>query len=158
MKTNKEAAAVAAWLAGLPGMILDIKPVKVTLHGRVYFGASYTSILPYKEGMDAVRRGEHSIHDTYEDKGIYLVGLRPSKLKGRTEFCFPWREDEWYIAGHIDHIHEEFAHYHPFGPNFILKPWSHKDSKIDTGMERVYLRLSMDVEFLDEGSDDAATV
>jgi hypothetical protein len=121
--------AVTEWLSALPH-VTSVKPVRVTIEGVTYAGARYTEQLTTPEGSDAYRRGER----TYTREMIYLIGNLPRHYVKRSKaaYTMPGDSREWYIAGHWAGQHNQFnpnwetdkTKYHPFGPNFILAPWS----------------------------------
>ena len=119
------------YLLSLPGVTLAID-CSVTIDGETLQACEYRQIVPIHPGCPAYDRGERE----HEKHALYVVGKRPAKVKARGKFDgdsyppkFYFRRDaderDWYCACYHDGpIEPEFAQYHPFGPSFMLMPWT----------------------------------
>jgi len=124
----------------------DVRPVKVTFGTprksvtEVFEGCVYRRVLTYKAGMMAVTHGEAKVGDTYTECSCYLLGERPAakqpkKNRRHDKTCFHHVSGvDWYVACYIEAaaITPRISASHPFGPSFIITPWTHVD-KIDAG-------------------------
>lgn len=127
----------------------DIKEVRVTIGDKTFEGARYKQTFNYHITMMACTHGEKKETDTYTEDIVYLVGKRPI-FKRPT--CFPNAADkkDWYIAGYLDDtrkITEHMRQYHPFGENFILRPWEVPSGEaIDKYETKPYNRVPIVIE------------
>lgn len=130
----------------------DVRPVLVTIEGEIWQAAFYRQTFEYQPGMDAVSRGEKKAGDKYTEEGIYCIGSLPSLYhsRKRNHVCFPWNGQEWFIAGYssIAGMREPYSEFHPFGPNFMMRPWNIPNSKIDDGEPKPYTRVEMNVSWV----------
>ncbi len=144
---ESKAKELCAWLNGLGKHIRDARPVKVSINGTDYYGARYTAVNQYTEGMRIVQEGKVKAGDEYTDDRFYLLGKRPLKIKNRASFCFPYDGAEWYIGGgYYGGGDEQHKQYHPFGIYFSVHKWDVPDgTKIDTYERHEYVRSPMTV-------------
>lgn len=148
---------LAAWLKQGCGAH-HVSPLIITIGGQQWEQAAYyVQTVTYTSGaLDCVRRGEKEADTTLDFEAIYVVGPLPrcyqrhaDKSSGEGEVCFPWRGQDWYVAGYqlAENIGPENKDLHPFGVHFILMPWDASDGKaIDAGCPTPYARFPMTVE------------
>lgn len=136
----------------------DVRPILLTIAGEVWHAAFYRQTFEYQSGMDAVSRGEKKAGDKYTEEGIYAIGNLPKSYdtrKTEAKVCYPWQNVDWYIAGYLPTTtaREIINEYHPFGVNFILRPWSvPSGEKIDHYSSKPYERIEMKVEDVAEAT------
>jgi hypothetical protein len=126
------------WLRRCEGAS-DVAMVTVTIGKQTWLGARYRQ-----------RSGDR----------IYCIGFLPAKKAQRDHVCFTRGSDsrDWYVAGYWPPQKgrkqsamapaPSLAHYHPFGPSFILMAWDipgQPENKIDTYERKPYQRISMTV-------------
>ena len=159
-ETNKEGATemhakLCNWLAELN--CHDVKPVNVRIGDETWVGCYYKRTLEYTAGMDAVTRGQKKAGDTYTEETIYCIGKLPkAKLnaQGRPKLnanvCFPYEGHDWYVSGYMPktNLKAQNQKFHPFGINFMLRPWNIPDETIDKYEPKPYTRIEMRVSFI----------
>lgn len=114
-----------------------VRPVSVSLGTprktvtEVFDGCSYRRTLAYTADMMAVTHGDKKAGDTYTEVSCYLLGERPKAVMPgaprHTKVCFRNSgAQDWYIAGWCSaaSITDKNREFNPFGPSFIMKPWS----------------------------------
>ncbi len=132
------------WLCGLGCHITNISSIKVTIDNKDYFGARYDLTINYTPEMDAVRHGTKRAGDTYTEERLYLLGQRPHKIKNRSNFCFTYTGEDWFIGGYYEGNDSQYHQYHPFGKHFLVQKWSVPDgTKIDHYEICPYVRTPM---------------
>ena len=102
-----------------------------------------------KKGTPTVYQGclYHNPKIRPDEPNIVLIGQPPQAT--RVHVCYPHSDGrEWYMACHLpqdtyDKMSDELRQqYHPFGPTFVLSPWT-CDDKIDQYERFNYLRIPM---------------
>lgn len=128
----------------------DIREVKIIIGSESWRACQYKQILPYTATMDAVTHGTKKAGDTYTVEAIYCIGELPKDFKPlkNNHVCFPYQGKDWYVAGYLPAPVEEsiMKQSHPFGVNFILRPWDIPGSKIDEYEAKPYTRTPMTIE------------
>lgn len=134
---------------------LEVQPVTVIIDGESWPGCRYKKEFEYAAGMGCVSDGRHKAGEKYTEEFIYCLGDQPrpescKRLKRNKyieNICFPFEGLDWYLAGHMQlkDIKPEFAEFHPFGINFLLKPWDIPNETIDRYEEKPYDRFPMTV-------------
>ena len=114
----------------------NIQPVTVKINGKTYQAAKYTN-------------------KTGHGEDIYCVGFLPPVYLRSSHVCFtiPGDKRDWYIASYFPISKNRCQplpqdidpEYHPFGPNFMLTPWTVKDSQIDSYEKAPYKRIEISV-------------
>lgn len=142
--------------------ILSCRPVKVTIGKKEYIGAFYANEEVYQPGERAVTEGKVKAGEKFQEHHFYLIGDRP-KTKP-VNHCFQWASglpldervykhtDEWYTSCYSS---DEPRSQQPW-KMFMLSEWRahaygyYEGHKIDTLERSVYLRLPMQVTYLDD--------
>lgn len=127
----------------------DVRAVIVTIGNEAWQAAFYRQTFEYQLGMDAVTRGQKKAGDTYTEEGIYCVGRLPESYTAnkRQGVCYPYGNEDWFIAGYSspECLNPPYREFHPFGLNFILRPWNVPNTKIDD-YRKPYLRIPMTIQ------------
>lgn len=150
--------ALFEWLSTRSG-ISNVRLARITIGEQTWEGARYTRTMSYTAGMDAVTRGIRKAGDTYNEDCLYVLGDLPKPYvrhitrKGHVHTnnaCFPFEGFDWYVSGYMIKraLKPEFEQWHPFGPNFILRPWDIDKEKIDQYCPKPYDRVELKVEYL----------
>ena len=144
---NNQAISVANFLNAVPD-IKNARPCRVTIGKTAYFGAKYTAIEHYQQGMQAVTDGSKKAGDQYESDRFYLLmdNLPPSYLR-RPKPVYLIDGKEWYVAAYFDQADKNEQH--PFGKMFMLAAWDLPE-KIDQHERKPRKRTSVAVEYFKE--------
>lgn len=135
----KLAIDLVRWLEGCN--CYKTRPVVVTIEDREYVGCFYFQrSKPFNPYADDPPEDEYS---------LYVVGTLPPSYKKKPHPVYRLEEScaDWYVACHMEEVTDQFAQYHPFGPNFILKPWIFEEV-IDAHESVKYRRVPVIVEDL----------
>lgn len=116
-----KAQELATWLQGLPSVTWAM-PLKVTIGKIAYHGARY---------VQGTR------------PALYLLGQLPPSYK--TKAVYQIENGEWYVAGYWQG--GEGKEHHPYGPHFLLMPWTHPGEKIDHYDRKPRKRMKVEVEY-----------
>ena len=173
---NSIALKVAAWLKKLPNIMFAF-PVVVSRTGKrkgIWPGALYFARITTPKDSGAPAAGK-----THVDAVIYLVGVPPHVRPGKTfsgkTYAFQrnmayrltgevkrlggWASRDWFISGYYSSAavrapeHKNFKRYHPFGANFMLRPWRVPgNSPIDQYARKPYARETLELTVRDAAS------
>lgn len=125
-KLMKQSAEVAKWLSGLKN-VKWAKPSTVEFNNKTYPAAIY--------------------HD-HAGVRVYVLGVKPKKLKSRVNYCFVDRFGKtWYVTGYITKIEDRYKQFHPFGPNFMIGVWpTNEYGEIDQHERFTYPRIDVKIQ------------
>ena len=172
---NSTAFKVAAWLKKLPNILFAF-PVVVSQTGKrkgIWAGALYFARYTTPKDSGAPAAGKQHV-----DAVIYLVGVpphhRPGKsfegksyaatrntayrLAGEVKRLGGWASRDWYMSGYLSPAGAAALErgqnvFHPFGANFMLRPWRVPgNSPIDQYERKPYARETLELHVLDAAS------
>jgi hypothetical protein len=151
---RKIANQVTAWLNGLAekGNVRAVVPCLVTIDGVTLPGAEYLSVHHYIASMSAVVNGDKKDGEEYTERCIYVAGLLPKSYRRRRHTCFILEEAVWYMVCYWQG--GEGAVHHPFGPTFIIGPWTLPEP-IDYHEIKPYTRVPMTVTYFADKEEPA---
>jgi hypothetical protein len=131
---------VVEWLRGMSEMI-DVRACRVEIGDESWEGAEYVQRLTPPPGSRST--------EAYDNRAIYLVGRLPKGYTGNKSRCYNVDGVDWYVSGYWSGSDDDaFDKYHPFGRNFMLRPWDTSDGqKIDHYEMRPYRRIPMTISY-----------
>ncbi len=129
--------------------ITSVTPMKIEFpYGKkmeTYPACSYLARFKTVENSPAYDRGEREYWKSF----IYLIGELPSSYRKNRKIVFqiPGDPEEWFVSSywpsllrHKQEIPQIPNEYHPFGPSFLISPWSFPEP-IDQYETHKYHRL-----------------
>lgn len=134
---------IAAWLSKTDG-IDEVVPCVISIGEQSWAACSYRSSSKYTADMACVQDGRHKDGELYYERVIYCVGKLP-KSYGNRKVAYRRNDEDWYVSGHIEEVKPQFAEYHPFGANFLLRVWDLPEP-IDAYSTKPYTRIQLLVE------------
>lgn len=157
------AAEVCAWLRSVSVRpIAKCRPVSVTIGGKEFVGAFYSTKEVYLATERAVTEGRVKAGEKSVEYKFYLIGDKPKQR--RAHHCYQWASrckldervyrhtDEWYVCCHSSNDPKSQKPW----KMFMLCEWRahsygyYENHKIDTLERYTYLRVPMSVTYLDK--------
>lgn len=138
-----KARELCVWLNGLGNnRARDAVPVTLTITYKgkteTFYGARYTWVGQYTEGMDGVRSGKYKAGDEYTKQEFYMLGNEPKTAKRKIRVAGYWEhriiynipgdDGDWYYGGGWQKATDnaEYHKWHPLGSHWSLTRWPHE--------------------------------